>query len=257
MSYPTRKEFSTKVTFSVEGTLWWHAHNNWGRATVHGAIIVYPKFGTTYPFPPPHVEVPIILESLFTQGGDPNVSDALTINGQPSDLYPCSPLGTFKLRVDQGKTYLLRLVNAAMNTILFFSVAKHKLTVVGIDGSYTKALTKEFVTISPGQTMDALLEAKQKPSQYYMATRAYSTGFNVLFDNTTTTVIVHLRSLANEEHPIDIPLDIQTQMILTLSVNAFPYPHGNAPSSCQGPNVTRLAASMNNISFITPSIDIL
>ncbi|GLU16442.1 hypothetical protein SLE2022_328750 [Rubroshorea leprosula] len=62
MSYPTRKEFSTKVTFSKEeGTLWWHTHNNWARATVHGAIIVYPKFGTTYPFPPPHVEVPIIL----------------------------------------------------------------------------------------------------------------------------------------------------------------------------------------------------
>ena len=30
-------------------------------------------------------------------GGDPNVSDAYTINGQPGDLYPCSKSGIFEL----------------------------------------------------------------------------------------------------------------------------------------------------------------
>jgi laccase len=44
-----------------EGTIWWHAHNGWARATVHGAVIIYPKRGHTYPFPKPHAEVPIIL----------------------------------------------------------------------------------------------------------------------------------------------------------------------------------------------------
>ena len=29
-------------------------------------------------------------------GGDPNVSDAYTINGQPGDLYPCSKSGIFE-----------------------------------------------------------------------------------------------------------------------------------------------------------------
>ena len=55
--------FSQKVIFSVEErTLWWHAHNDWSRATVHGAIInVYPKLGTTYPFPKPHAEQTLIL----------------------------------------------------------------------------------------------------------------------------------------------------------------------------------------------------
>ena len=46
-----------------EGTIWWHAHNGWARATVHGAVIIYPKHGHTYPFPKPHAEVPIILGS--------------------------------------------------------------------------------------------------------------------------------------------------------------------------------------------------
>lgn len=44
-----------------EGTIWWHAHSGWARATVHGAIIVYPKLGSGYPFPKPFFEVPIIL----------------------------------------------------------------------------------------------------------------------------------------------------------------------------------------------------
>ena len=60
---------------------------------------------------------------------------------------------TFKLEVDHGKTYLLRLINAAVMDTLFFSIAKHKLTVVATDASYTKPLTVNYLTISPGQTL--------------------------------------------------------------------------------------------------------
>ncbi|PWA87002.1 laccase [Artemisia annua] len=62
--------------------------------------------GTTYPFPKPHAEVPVILgewwkkdiqmvmEDFLRRGGDPVKSDALTINGQPGDLYDnCSRQG--------------------------------------------------------------------------------------------------------------------------------------------------------------------
>ncbi|KAJ0748633.1 putative cupredoxin, multicopper oxidase, type 3 [Helianthus annuus] len=53
--------FNYKVIFSMEvGTLWWHAHSDWSRATVHGAIVVHPQPGTYSPFPEPYEEVPII-----------------------------------------------------------------------------------------------------------------------------------------------------------------------------------------------------
>ena len=64
------QKFSQKIIFSSEeGTLWWHAHSDWSRATVYGAIIIHPKKGTSYPFPKPHAEVPIILgiQVLLTQ----------------------------------------------------------------------------------------------------------------------------------------------------------------------------------------------
>ncbi|ONH90328.1 hypothetical protein PRUPE_8G046800 [Prunus persica] len=293
-------KFKQNIIFSEEeGTIWWHAHSDWSRATVYGAIIVYPKRGASYPFPQPHEEVPIILgqwwkrdimevfEEFVQTGGEPNVSDAHTINGQPGDLYPCSKSETFKLFVDENKAYLLRIINAAMNSILFFSIANHNLTVVGADGSYTKPVTRDYITISPGQTLDALLLTNQQVGQYYMAARAYSSSPAVAFDNTTTTAIVQynnrnstpfssppilpylpyyndtnaafnffdsLRSLANEDHPIDVPKNITTRLISTVSVNTFPCPN----SSCEGPNGTRLAASMNNISFVDPTtIDIL
>ncbi|GJY01901.1 laccase/diphenol oxidase family protein, partial [Tanacetum coccineum] len=286
--------FNYEIIFSMEvGTIWWHAHSDWSRATVHGAIVVQPGPGRSYPFLQPHEEVPIIfgewwkedimevLKEFVTSGGAPRDSDAYTINGQPGDFYPCSSEDTFKLNVTYGRKYLLRMVNAAMNEILFFAIANHSLTVVGADGSYTKPLTKDYVVISPGQTLDCLLEANQVPPQgrYYMAARAYSTGVGVSFDNTTTTGILQydsgsttspirpslpyyndtiaafnflgrLKSLG----PLSFPLRAHdTQIYSTISINTFPCQN----TSCEGPNDTRLAASMNNISFESPRIDIL
>lgn len=43
------------------GTLLWHAHILWLRATVHGALVILPKRGVPYPFPAPHKEVNVIL----------------------------------------------------------------------------------------------------------------------------------------------------------------------------------------------------
>ncbi|KAL8542974.1 hypothetical protein ACS0TY_003742 [Phlomoides rotata] len=43
------------------GTLWWHAHILWLRATVYGAIVILPKKGTPYPFPQPDFKYNLVL----------------------------------------------------------------------------------------------------------------------------------------------------------------------------------------------------
>jgi laccase len=60
------KNFTQEVIFSTEeGTLWWHAHSDWSRATVHGAIIISPENGTKYPYDTqPDEEVVIVLGNL-------------------------------------------------------------------------------------------------------------------------------------------------------------------------------------------------
>ncbi|KAK2978611.1 hypothetical protein RJ640_006730 [Escallonia rubra] len=280
--------FSYEIIFSSEeGTLWWHAHSDWSRATVHGPIFVYPKSGTTYPFAKPHAEFPVVMDVMeiiqdaLATGGEPNQSDAFTINGQPGDLYPCSKPGTFKAVVDYGKTYLLRVINAILNEEMFLAVANHTLTVVGMDGAYIKPLKTSYIMITPGQTMDVLVTANQSPSHYYLAARAYA---GLVYDNTTTTAIfryngsytapktpalpnlpnytdtdaatnftTHFKALASKEHPIDVPKSVDKRIIITISINTI----ACANNSCDGPNNSRLASSLNNISFVTPEIDIL
>ncbi|KAM1204121.1 hypothetical protein ACFX2J_019853 [Malus domestica] len=293
-------KYTYKVEFTTEeGTMWWHAHSGWARATVHGPIFVYPKRGSRYPFSKPHAEVPIILGEWWKKdvmeipgnanitGGEPILSDAYTINGQPGHLYPCSKSGTFEMSVKHGKTYLLRIISAVMDEELFFGIANHKLTLVGKDGYYTKQIETSYIMITPGQSMDVLLQANQPPSLYFMAARAYSSATGAGFDQTTTTAIVkysgshrdhpqfphykfphlppynrtqastdftkHFRSLATKEHPTNVPLHVNTNLFFAISVNLL----NCSGKPCSGPFGKRFSASVNNVSFVAPSIDIL
>ncbi|KAL0460339.1 UNVERIFIED_CONTAM: Laccase-17 [Sesamum latifolium] len=220
------------------GTLFWHAHISWLRATLYGPIVILPKKNASYPFPKPHKEVPIIFgewwnadtEAVISQalqtGGGPNVSDAYTINGLPGPLYNCSANETFKLKVKPGKTYLLRLINAALNDELFFSISNHTLTVVEADAIYVKPFESDILVIAPGQTTNVLLRTKPNPtnSTFLMAARPYFTGQGT-FDNTTVA-----------------------------GLGSSPCPKNQ---TCQGPNGTKFAASVNNISFTNPTTALL
>ncbi|XP_068338183.1 laccase-3-like isoform X1 [Pyrus communis] len=275
-----------------EGTLWWHAHSRWLRATVYGALIIYPRLGVPYPFPMPKREVPILLGEWFDRdpqdvmrlaaftGGAPNVSDAYTINGQPGDLYRCSRKETIRIPVVSGESLLLRIINSALNQELFFTVANHQLTVVGADASYTKPFATRVIMLGPGQTTDALLTADQRPARYYMAARAYQTAQNAPFDNTTTTAILEYKNAASSNQGlapvfpalpayndtatataytaqirspsrVRVPTQIDEYLFFTVGLGLYNCTVPNSPR-CQGPNNTRFAASMNNVSFVLP-----
>ncbi|KAF2297483.1 hypothetical protein GH714_024217 [Hevea brasiliensis] len=215
-------------------------HCDWSRATVHGAFVILPKRGTTYPFAKPYKEQIIVLGSWFKEdlkaiidealetGGNPNTSNAHTINGYTG------------------------VVNA---------------------------------TVCPtGQTMDVLVTANQSPSKYYMVSTPYFDSF-AEFDNTSVKAIIEyegkysppksiplhnlpaynnesaaqnftvlLRSLASKEHPVNVPKKITKRIFITISLNLLPCPAGK---TCKGPLNQTMSASLNNISFATPKIDIL
>ncbi|KAJ6306755.1 hypothetical protein OIU78_021966 [Salix suchowensis] len=261
-------QFRQKVIFSdEEGTLWWHAHSDWTRATVYGAVVIKPKNGTAYPYPTPHEDVPIILGEwwkkdifeVFDQtqvsGGDPNVSDAYTINGQPGDLLPCSKSDKFKLSVDYGKTYLLRLINAALQDILFFSVANHQVTVQTSHQTTITWLQRVYSSENGAQYDNTTATAIVQYNGSYTPSSTPSLPHLPAFNDTTASANFtgRLRSLADKNHPIDVPLSINTPLFFTLSDNKFTC----ANTSC-GTTQTRLAASVNNISFQTPTrMDVL
>ncbi|KAI7980283.1 Laccase-14 [Camellia lanceoleosa] len=248
--------FSYELIFSTEeGTLWWHAHSDWSRATVHGPIIIYPKVRTNYPFPKPDAEFPIVLASWFkgdvmeiiqtalANGGEPNISDALPSMANRRSLQ--------LIMFDFGKTYLLRIINSIMNEEMFFMVADHNLTVVGMDGAYLKPIKSDYIMITPGQTMDVLIARIQW--KLYISIDTCVSNLPNYTDINVTNFTRRLRALASTQHPVDVPKVVDIRLVITLSMNTLPC----ANNSCDGPNGDRLATSMNNISFVDPKVDIL
>ncbi|VAH08065.1 unnamed protein product [Triticum turgidum subsp. durum] len=285
------------------GTLWWHAHFSWLRATLHGPLVILPPRGVPYPFPKPYREVPLMLGEWFNAdpeavikqalqtGGGPNVSDAYTFNGFPGPTYNCSggANSTFKLKVKPGRTYMLRLINAALNDELFFAVANHTLTVVQADASYVKPFAANTLVISPGQTMDVLLTAATNPSStaFAIAVAPYTNTVGT-FDNTTATAVLeyapqrpaalrglpapplpryndtgavtnfssNFRSLASARYPARVPLSVDRSFFFAVGLGADPC-QSPVNGTCQGPNNTRFAASINNVSFVMPKTSLL
>ncbi|KAK6929443.1 Multicopper oxidase, type 1 [Dillenia turbinata] len=242
------------------GTLLWHAHILWLRATVHGAIVILPKQGIPYPFPKPDDEVIIILaewwksdvEAVVNQatqtGLPPNISDAHTINGYPGPLQSCP----------QG----------------------HNLTLVEVDASYTKPFETDIIFIAPGQTTNALLTTNQKSGQYLIATSSFMDS-PIAVDNTTATATLNylgtlasstssivktdippldataitrkflnsLRSLNSKQYPSKVPLSVDHSLFFTVSVGVNPC------STCL--NGSRLVSAFNNVTFVLPSTALL
>lgn len=296
---PIRAGGSFTYEFTLQrqkGTLFWHAHVHWLRATVHGAIIVYPKSGVPYPFPFPYAEHVIILGEFWLQdaeaieaatlrsGGGPPNPDAFVINGHPGSSYPCSTADAYSIvDVVPGRTYLLRLINAALNDEHFFAVANHKLTVVEADGEYTLPYTTDSVIITPGQTLNVLVTADQRPADYFMGMAAYTSNPNIpvlnkpalalwryckanvsasiirprfpLSNDTAfvSTFAQNLRSFPSVYNRVEVPRRLDRNLFFTIGLNEEECRAPNSPTNCQGPNGGRFSASINNITFRLPT----
>ncbi|KAJ7565784.1 hypothetical protein O6H91_02G074900 [Diphasiastrum complanatum] len=293
----TGQSFVYNFTLTKQrGTLLWHAHATWLRGTVYGAIVIFPEYGTPYPFKAPDEEHVIILgewwyanveeveTTALLSGGPPAIANAYTINGLPGPLYNCSYTDTYVLKVAAKKTYLLRVINAGLNTDLFFSVSNHKLTVVEIDGDYTKPYTTDKIVLTPGQTTNVLLSTDQLAASYYMWASPYISAQNVSFQkiqtlalleyegfttsaavlssafpaandtNSVTTFSTSLRSLDNSVYPEDVPQTVDRSLLITVGLGIKPCDENHI---CQGPNRTKFTASMNNFTLVLPDVAVL
>nr|XP_043636543.1 laccase-7-like isoform X6 [Erigeron canadensis] len=279
------------------GTLWWHAHSSWLRATVYGALVIRPRDGQKYPFPKPYREDTILLgewwnanpidveNAALATGAAPVDSDAYTINGWPGDLFNnCRSVSnkTYRLDVVPGKTYLLRIINSAMNGQFFFKIANHSLTVVGADAAYTNPYVTDVILLGPGQTTDVLLTANQAPGLYYMAARPYASAVGVSINSNTTTAILAYQNASQTSTPVlpvlpalndtptaftfssnltglvtspfwtPVPRTVDENMFVTMGLGLSAC--GGGPNqTCQGIFGQRMSASMNNHSFALPT----
>ncbi|MBA0807321.1 hypothetical protein Gohar_023132, partial [Gossypium harknessii] len=211
----------------------------------------------------------IISQALQT-GGGPNVSDAYTINGHPGPFYNCSAKDTFKLKVKPGKTYLLRLINAALNDQLFFGIANHTLTVVEADAVYVKPFETEAILLASGQTTNVLLKTKQHiqmphsswPLDLILPSSISVKNLSPFKPNlpalSNTSFVANfankLHSLATVHSPASVPQNVDKQFLFTVGLGTSQCWQNQ---TCQGRNGTKFAAAVNNVSFTMPTTALL
>ncbi|RDX99168.1 Laccase-7, partial [Mucuna pruriens] len=186
----------------------------------------------------------------------------------------------YKVKVKQGKTYMLRIINAALNAQHFFKVANHTMTVVAIDACYTKHYNTDIIVLAPGQTVDVLLRTNQPVGSYYMVFNPYNSAPGVgLNANMTRGVIEYehatsgekpvmpdlpaqtdtptahkfysnITGLAGGPHWVPVPRHVDEHMFITFGISYEQCDNVTRPSGVCIP--LPLSANMNNESFVLP-----
>ncbi|KAF2315192.1 hypothetical protein GH714_038388 [Hevea brasiliensis] len=157
------------------------------------------------------------------------------------------------------------------------------IVILEADAEYTKPFTTDRLMLGPGQTMIVLVTADQPIGKYSMAMGPYMSAQGPPFQNISAiayfqylgavpnsislparlpnfndnlavkTVMDGLRGLNTS----NVPKEIDTNLFVTIGVNVNKCRSKTPQQNCQGINNGTMAASMNNISFIKPTVSVL
>lgn len=88
----------------------------------------------------------------------PAISSELLVNGQTKEVV---------IRVKQGFSYLLRLINAnAHECPILLSVHGHSLQIISADGNFVQSMIGTHIVLFPGERLDAILKAEKAIGKY-------------------------------------------------------------------------------------------
>ncbi|PHU18348.1 Laccase-12 [Capsicum chinense] len=223
---PIRPGKSYTYRFTIqgqEGTLWWHAHSSWLRASVYGALIIHPKEGEDYPFPKPQTETPILLGEWWDTNPIDVIRTATTFNGQPV------------LMLGPGQTTDV-LITADQQPARYYMAAC----------AYASARGAPF----DNTTTTAILEYKTASCSNCVKTNPIFPSVPAYNDTASAAAFTTKFRSARK---VEVPMEIDENLFFTVGLGLSNCPRGAPSSNCQGPNGTRFTASMNNVSFVLPS----
>ncbi|KAI0550600.1 multicopper oxidase [Xylaria curta] len=170
--------------FTVEqqvGTYWWHSHVHGQIADgLRGPLIVHdpkPPYNVTggelvmtvadwY-----HTQAPYLIEYYQSaenaaDGGPEPIPDTGLLNdGQ-----------NLPVKVQPGKTYLLRVINPGNFVGAFLQIDGHNLTIVEVDGVYTNPYTVDTLYLTVAQRYAVLITTHASSSQNFLIKAALDTS---------------------------------------------------------------------------------
>lgn len=124
-----------------------------------------------------------LMSNPFKFVGSP---DALLVNGK-AIWFQCLPGGAYfnnsdyclstctnytssldTINVTAGKTYRLRMINAASLVVMNVAITNHNITIIEVDGTIVNPISVTSLDLSPGQRFSVLLTADQDPADYWL-----------------------------------------------------------------------------------------
>lgn len=165
---------STTYTWKATqyGTTWYHSHFSlqaWNG--VFGGILIRGPASAPYDEDKGMIilsdwlhETTDSLYNAASTAGPPTANNGL-INGL--NVYQRGG-SRFKTGFESGKSYRLRLVNTAIDTMFRFGIDNHTLTVIAADLVPIVPFETEMISIGIGQRYDVIVKADQEPGNYWM-----------------------------------------------------------------------------------------
>ncbi|CAI2173817.1 1010_t:CDS:10 [Funneliformis geosporum] len=221
---PSDYEFTYNFTVPDQvGTYWYHSHDLMQYVDgIVGALIIHDPDDpykaeydeeilvmlTDYH----HTEAQILLNSFLTPERD--VPDNGLINGKNN--YDCSKAppgstcvdnaGLAKFEFVSNKRYRLRIINTSAFSAFFFSIDKHVMEVIEVEGTYTKRNKIHRLPINVGQRYSVIVTADQSVDNYIMRSEFQKKCMpDGAISLPVVTAIVHYDGAPEDSVPKDIP----------------------------------------------------
>lgn len=125
--------------------------------------------------------------------------------------------------VKVGDTVRLRLIGAGASTVFKIKISDAPLKVVEVQGNDIKPFEVKDITLAPGQTMDVLLNIKEKKPYIIYAESIDASGYAVGILNPTATPITSIPAVTPFPAPKPMamaPMDESQPMAHSMSMNS-------------------------------------
>lgn len=113
------------------------------------------------------------------------ISNYLSVAKNPNGFEPVpysnllNEAQNIKLNIQPGKTYFVRIVSMAAFSASWLHFDQHEMTIIEIDGVYTKKKTVDSIYVTAAQRYGVLIKAKPTASRNY----AFISSFDVSMFN--------------------------------------------------------------------------
>ncbi|KAJ3520117.1 hypothetical protein NM208_g13851 [Fusarium decemcellulare] len=184
---PPGESFFYNFTITQPGTYWYHSHTEGQYPDgLRGPLIIHDPES---PFKDKyddeivlslsdwyHDEMRVLIPEFLRKGnptGAEPVPQAALMN-ETQDL---------KVAVQPSKTYLLRLVNLGAFAGQYFWIEGHNMTIVEVDGAYTKPAEASMIYLSAGQRSSVLVTTKAGSDNFPIVASMDTDLFDILPDD--------------------------------------------------------------------------